>query len=278
MWSEWWLECGGGYDLKNLDLSCTPLWPDLICAAVVCFSFLVLFFVLFVFLFVFSCSVCWNCTFSWFDFSGTLLANQNWRTSWLCWTERKKKPSHNCSTNIGSWSASFSSAWRNFARTSRPQGNPQHDGRGVVDRTHTWLIPRAWFLFTSNTSNFHIQGMIREVGRSEVCSVLLIKCRTQNFHFWHSVKVNFWSVCHEFRTGESFVGCLLACLTSQQQASVSQGRIGSDNFTCWHTEIQAADQTFYLTQSQYTDTGLTSPSADSITPGTWQGSHCSANF
>ena len=73
--------------------------------------------------------------------------------------------------------------------------------------------------------------------------------------------------------------CLLVgCLTSQQQASVSQGRICSDNFTCRHTEIEVADQTFYLTQSQYTDTGPTSPSADPITPGAWQGSHWSANF
>ena len=68
------------------------------------------------------------------------------------------------------------------------------------------------------------------------------------------------------------------CLTSRQQASVSQGRICSDNFTCCHTEIEVADQTFYLTQSQYTDTGPTSPSADPITPGAWQGSHWSANF
>ena len=43
-------------------------------------------------------------------------------------------------------------------------------------------------------------------------------------------------------------------------------------------EIEVADPTFYLTQSQYTDTGPTSPSADSITPGAWQGSHWSANF
>ena len=60
-----------------------------------------------------------------------------------------------------------------------------------------------------------------------------------------------------------FVGCL----TSQQHASVSQGRICPDNFTCCHTEIEVADQTFHLTQSQYTDTGPT-----------WQGSHWSANF
>ena len=68
------------------------------------------------------------------------------------------------------------------------------------------------------------------------------------------------------------------CLSSQQHASVSQGRIYTDNFTCCHTEIEAADPTFHLTQSQYTDTGPTSPSADPITPGAWQGSHWSANF
>ena len=71
--------------------------------------------------------------------------------------------------------------------------------------------------------------------------------------------------------GEGRVGWLLACLTSQQQASVSQGRIFSDNFTCCHTVIEVADPTFYLTQSQYTDTGPTSPSADPITAGSWQG-------
>ena len=51
--------------------------------------------------------------------------------------------------------------------------------------------------------------------------------------------------------------------------------------TIWRAatlEIEAADPTFYLTQSQYTDTGPTSPSADPITPGAWQGSHWSANF
>ena len=55
--------------------------------------------------------------------------------------------------------------------------------------------------------------------------------------------------------GELFVGCL----TSQQHASVSQGRICSDNVTYCHTEIEVAYQTFHLTQSQYTDTGPTSP-------------------
>ena len=74
-----------------------------------------------------------------------------------------------------------------------------------------------------------------------------------------------------------FVCLFVGCLMPQQQASVSQGRICEDNFACCHTEIDVADQTFYLTQSQYTDTGPTSPSADPITPGAWQGSHWSAN-
>ena len=69
----------------------------------------------------------------------------------------------------------------------------------------------------------------------------------------------------------------VGCLTSQQHASVSQGRICSDNCTCCHTEIEVADPTFYLSQSKYTDTGPTSPSADPITPGTRQGSHWSAD-
>ena len=74
------------------------------------------------------------------------------------------------------------------------------------------------------------------------------------------------------------VVCLcVVCLTSQEQASVSHGRICSDKFTCCHTEAEAADQTFYLTQSQYTDTGPTSPRADPVTQGAWQGIHWSAN-
>ena len=72
-------------------------------------------------------------------------------------------------------------------------------------------------------------------------------------------------------------GWLLACLTSQTQAGVSQKRICSDKFTCCHTETEAAGHTIHLTQSQYTDTGSTSPSADLITPGAWQGSPWSAN-
>ena len=82
------------------------------------------------------------------------------------------------------------------------------------------------------------------------------------------------ALTHTQNGRDFFVGCL----TSQKHASVSQGRICTDNFTCCHTVKEVADQTFHLTQSQYTDTGLTSPSTDPIMPGAWQGSHWSANF
>ena len=49
-------------------------------------------------------------------------------------------------------------------------------------------------------------------------------------------------------------------------------------FTCCHTKTEAKDRTFYLAQSQYTDTEPTSPNTDPIMPGAWQGSHWSANF
>ena len=63
----------------------------------------------------------------------------------------------------------------------------------------------------------------------------------------------------------------IGCLVSQQHASVSQGQ------TC-HTEIEAADQTHYLTQSQYTDIRPTSPIIDPMSPGAWQSSHCSTGL
>ena len=61
--------------------------------------------------------------------------------------------------------------------------------------------------------------------------------------------------------GRYAVGWFVDCLTSQQHASGSNGRICSDNFTCCHAEIAVADQIFHLTQSQYTDTGPASVSA-----------------
>ena len=45
------------------------------------------------------------------------------------------------------------------------------------------------------------------------------------------------------------------------------GRICSDDYTCCHTETEAANQACYFPKSQYTDTGPTSPSPDPIRPG-----------
>ena len=62
-------------------------------------------------------------------------------------------------------------------------------------------------------------------------------------------------------------------LNAQQHASVSLGQICLDNCICCHTETETADQTCYLTESWYTDTGQTSPSTDLIMSDAWQGSH-----
>ena len=66
-----------------------------------------------------------------------------------------------------------------------------------------------------------------------------------------------------------FVGCFNIPAT----CSCISRQMCSDKFMCCNTEIEVADQTFYLTQPQYTDTGPTSPSTDPITPGPWQCSH-----
>ena len=63
-----------------------------------------------------------------------------------------------------------------------------------------------------------------------------------------------------------------------KQVCLFVGGLLNVSATCRHTEIEVADPTFHLTQSQYTDTGPTSPSTDSITPGVWHGSHWSVNF
>ena len=51
--------------------------------------------------------------------------------------------------------------------------------------------------------------------------------------------------------GELFIGCLLS-------HAIFQERISSDYFSvkfmCSHTEVEAADRTFYFAQSHYTDT------------------------
>ena len=65
----------------------------------------------------------------------------------------------------------------------------------------------------------------------------------------------------------------VGCWTCQPLAAVSRGRLESDNHACCHTEVNVSDHAGYLTQSWYTDTWPTSPTADPITPKTWRGRH-----
>ena len=112
------------------------------------------------------------------------------------------------------------------------------------------------------------QQTLRMGLRGRSARVLEELCKHGRFFFFFFF---FWG-------GGVVLFCFVGCLTCQQHASVSQGRICTDNSTFCHTEIDVVDQTFYLTQSQYTDTGPTSASADPIMSGAWQGSHWSANF
>ena len=66
--------------------------------------------------------------------------------------------------------------------------------------------------------------------------------------------------------------------TSQEHASVSKGRICSDNCTCLHTEREVADQTCHLTQSQYTDTRSANLSAYPTSADACQGRLWIINF
>ena len=100
--------------------------------------------------------------------------------------------------------------------------------------------------------------------------------RKEVYIYTHSLSLphSLWKRRKQKREILFFVGCL----KSQQHASVPQEWICSDKFMCCHTEMEIADQTFHLTQSQYTDTGPTSPSTDTITPGVWQGNYWRAKI
>ena len=56
-------------------------------------------------------------------------------------------------------------------------------------------------------------------------------------------------------SNKGIVRLSVGSLISKQQASASQGRICTGKFICSHFETEVANQTFYLSQSQYTDTG-----------------------
>ena len=78
--------------------------------------------------------------------------------------------------------------------------------------------------------------------------------------------------------------CLLSALLSQQVVccplycpsntqNVPQEQICSDKYARYHSEIEVAYQTCYLTQSEYADAGLTNPTTDPMILGAWQSSH-----
>ena len=145
---------------------------------------------------------------------------------------------------------------------------------------------------TSATSNmhhvmYHMVQRVRSATNFELIShlwlVLFLAFLTRMVYLYYILCFRYTILAgnprfHQLKQLNLPWSLLVGCLTSQQQASVSQRQICSDNFKCCHTEMKVADPTFYLTQSQYTDTEPTSPSADPITPGAWQGSHWSANF
>ena len=55
------------------------------------------------------------------------------------------------------------------------------------------------------------------------------------------------------------------------QCTYNQRRICSDSCTCCHTEIEVADPTSNLTQSQHSNMGPTGPSVESMMSGIWHG-------
>ena len=120
--------------------------------------------------------------------------------------------------------------------------------------------------------NYNIMNILYIIKRNS--NIINVTITIMNTVLLTPKKLSVWLSSLPWKKEMVFV----CCLTSQQHASVSQGWICSDNCTCCHTEIEVADPTFYLTQSQYTDSGPTSPTTDPITPSTWQGSHWSANF
>ena len=58
----------------------------------------------------------------------------------------------------------------------------------------------------------------------------------------------------------------------------SQERICLDRSACCHTDTEVEDQSCYLTRSQYSDNGPTSPCTDLVTPSAWRGSRQSTYF
>ena len=78
---------------------------------------------------------------------------------------------------------------------------------------------------------------------------------------------------------KNFVCCLFSWLLNVPFHTLVYFRDGSAQTILRAATLRQKLQikAFHLTQSQYTDTGPTSPRVDPITPGAWQGSHWNAN-
>ena len=156
----------------------------------------------------------------------------------------------------------------------------------ILWRFHDFSMAKPYYsineIFSSVDWKWNIQ-VIHKFSHKIVCEVdltsLLSECKILIIFFYDFYWP--WNFYFKFNIYSSFsrpVWLFVGCLTSQQHASVSQRWICKGKFTCCDTKIEVEDQTFYLTQSQCTDTGPTSPSADPIMPGAWQGGHWSSNF
>ena len=147
-------------------------------------------------------------------------------------------------------------------------------------RFRPWTVPCRTVLASPDdrvTYPYHFSlRLFTEVRRSSYGSMAF---PIQAFTSWLVMWSLYWT-CHTGHLAGSpaFVelGLLVGSSTALQH--VSQGWICSDKCMYCHSEIEVADQTFCVTQSQHTDTGSTSPSADPITLSVWQGSHWSTSF
>ena len=112
----------------------------------------------------------------------------------------------------------------------------------------------------------HLSVCVGDGSRSSEMIVKISNCAFQYDYYYHYYYYHHYYYYYHYsgRRPHNMLKC--------------QGWICSNKCLHCHTVVQVADQTFYLIQSQYTDTGPTSPSADTITPSVWQDSHRVTNF
>ena len=131
------------------------------------------------------------------------------------------------------------------------------------DHYHHYMTTRTvWLLLSSHSARLHRQTIDRLSSRVPI-SVVYTQCETARSEEVLNATLKIGNVDTDFLACNSPCGAegfrdsrprqgvvlFVGCLTSQQHASVSQGRICSNNFTCCHTDTEVADQTFHLTQS-----------------------------